>query len=306
MIDVSVIIPAYNAELFLKDCLESLLQQGFAGMEILVIDDGSTDSTPMICSSYQQKDSRIIYYRQENSGVSVARNVGIAKSKGKWLSFVDADDVVEHSAIQDLINLVETTDADVALGCSYSFSARTERRPYKVFKDLSNESFSPIRHSALWGYIFKASIIKNNNINFVPGLAFSEDRVFLYEYSIFVRKFVTTSKYVYAYRDNDVSVCKVSSPSKKFVQHINAAAALKSILGRENLDSKIKHDIKNEIKRTIDLGFHMFAYSDGLSLSVLKKAEYNFMLADGHFFVFLIKFFYWRFRYLAKKMMRKL
>ena len=158
-----------------------------------MVDDGSSDSTQQICLHYQQKDARLKYFRQKNSGVSVARNVGIDMAQGRWLVFVDADDVLEYDAIRHLIGTAESFDADVVLGSLNVIQKDLKKSLYKRFDDFENAHFLPLKHPALWGYAFKTSIIKENGVKFVPGLAFSEDRVFLYECAKFLRRFVTTS-----------------------------------------------------------------------------------------------------------------
>ena len=91
---VSIIIPAYNCEKYIFECLESVINQTYSNLEIIIIDDGSTDNTSEICQRFEKIDNRIIYTWQENSGVSKARNKGIDLAKGKYIVFIDADDKV--------------------------------------------------------------------------------------------------------------------------------------------------------------------------------------------------------------------
>ena len=89
---ISIIVPVYNTEAYLRRCLESILTQTFTDFECILIDDGSLDNCPMICDEYATKDNRIIVIHQKNSGVSIARNIGLNVAKGEWINFVDSDD----------------------------------------------------------------------------------------------------------------------------------------------------------------------------------------------------------------------
>lgn len=101
---ITVIIPAYNVEKYLPNCLDSLLQQTYKNLDIILVDDGSTDKTPIICDNYSRKDTRISVIHQKNGGVSAARLAGINIAKGDWLISVDADDRMEQDMIEKFIS----------------------------------------------------------------------------------------------------------------------------------------------------------------------------------------------------------
>lgn len=118
---VSIIVPAYNVECYLDRCLRSLIEQVYPNIEILLINDGSTDSTPEICKDWQKRDSRIRYFSKDNGGLSDARNFGIVRSKGPLLMFVDSDDVIDPKCVALLYKGLVEGDADI------SFSANLQR-----------------------------------------------------------------------------------------------------------------------------------------------------------------------------------
>ncbi len=103
---VSVIIPVYNAEKYLRECLDSVLTQTFEGFELLLINDGSTDNSGSICEEYAKSDSRVVVFHKKNNGVSAARNTGIDKSNGKFIVFVDSDDYVENATYKQLLDIL--------------------------------------------------------------------------------------------------------------------------------------------------------------------------------------------------------
>lgn len=118
---ISVIVPVYNVEMFLDRCIESLLKQNYKDEEIILVDDGSTDNSGMICERWAEKDSRIIVVHQENKGLSGARNTGISKAKGDYLAFVDSDDFVEPEYLEKMYQRIVENDADIVF-CNYRFT----------------------------------------------------------------------------------------------------------------------------------------------------------------------------------------
>ena len=116
-VTLSVVMPVYNSEKYLNEAIESVLNQSFKDLELIIIDDGSTDKSSEICQNYSNKDSRVKYVRQENSGGQVARNHGIDLAVGKYITFIDSDDYVNTNMYEMLIHNLEKNDADVSI-CS--------------------------------------------------------------------------------------------------------------------------------------------------------------------------------------------
>ena len=125
---ISVIVPVYNVENYLEKCLYSLLNQTYSNIQIVLIDDGSTDKSGKICDSYLEKDKRIVVYHTSNRGVSSARNLGLANSKGKYIYFLDPDDYLEVDALEKLHDHIEKFATDL-VQCSY----------YKNYLDKKSE-----------------------------------------------------------------------------------------------------------------------------------------------------------------------
>jgi glycosyltransferase involved in cell wall biosynthesis len=110
---ISVIIPIYNVEKYLSVCLESVINQTYQNLEIILVDDGSTDACPKICDDYATKDNRIKLIHKKNGGLSDARNIGVKHATGDLISFVDSDDVLSLYFYEKLINILEENDADI-------------------------------------------------------------------------------------------------------------------------------------------------------------------------------------------------
>lgn len=113
---ISVIIPIYNVESYLRRCLDSVLRQTYPNLEIILVDDGSPDNCPSICDEYATKDTRIIVIHKKNGGLSDARNAGLDICKGDYITFIDSDDSISHNYAEQLINVAVKNDADIAIG----------------------------------------------------------------------------------------------------------------------------------------------------------------------------------------------
>ena len=113
---VSIIVPVYNVEPYLRQCLDSVLGQTFKNFEVLLVNDGSSDSSGDICREYVEKDSRFHYFEKENGGLSDARNYGIERAQGEYLTFIDSDDFVNEKHLENLFLASRLTNADITIG----------------------------------------------------------------------------------------------------------------------------------------------------------------------------------------------
>ena len=183
---VSVIVPIYNTEKFLQNCVESILNQTFTDFELLLINDGSKDNSGAICDDYAVKDSRIRVFHKKNGGVSSARNLGLDNARGEWITFVDSDDWIEISA---LYNMLKESDADIIVG-GIHFANENTIGTFPARGKVKGEMLGPllaknIDHYSIcgpWAKLFKNKIIKDNHLRFNEKLTFSEDSVFVKTY----------------------------------------------------------------------------------------------------------------------------
>lgn len=175
---ISVIVPVYNVEEYLDCCIKSIVKQTYNELEIILIDDGSTDSSGSICDKYSKSDSRIVVIHKENGGVSSSRNAGLDNATGEYLAFVDADDYVEEQYIEKLYNACIKHSADMSICDYYDFDENKvynskDNKSYERIIDKDNllifDSKSNINGVALWNKLYKTSLFK--------GLRFPENRV---------------------------------------------------------------------------------------------------------------------------------
>ncbi len=119
---VSVIVPIYKVEEYLRECVDSIINQTYKNLEIILVDDGSPDNCGEICEEYARNDSRVTVYHKENGGLSDARNYGMARSHGEYITFVDSDDVIKENFVEALMELIHKYNADIAVSPYISFS----------------------------------------------------------------------------------------------------------------------------------------------------------------------------------------
>lgn len=213
---ISIVVPIYNCEKYLQDCIESLINQDYNNLEIILINDGSTDSSDKICKFYQKKDKRIIYYNKKNTGVSDTRNLGINSSTGKYVLFVDSDDLIESNCVSLLVKSLKKNYLSICKIKKFSinpdFKVKDTTFNKKIF-DCSKyfEIYKLNLLNPPYGRLYELSILKNNAIKFKKDLSLGEDLVFNMEYLKYVKGVVLLDNELYDYR-----VGNVSSLSQKY------------------------------------------------------------------------------------------
>lgn len=201
MVDISVIVPIYNAEKYLNKCVDSLINQTKKELEFILVNDGSTDKTEEIIKSY--KDSRIKYFKNKNQGIGKTRNFGIEKATGKYIMFLDSDDYLKNNACEILYKSVEKTDADLAICDFYKIydSGVEEKIKLLSFKPTTlrkNPSLVNEINLAPWNKLYKKELITKNKIKFVENLKY-EDAPFVIEAFSKAGKIIKVDEYLNYY-----------------------------------------------------------------------------------------------------------
>jgi len=218
---ISVIIPIYNVENYLSKCVDSVLNQTYQNLEIILVDDGSKDNCGQICDEYAQKDNRVKVVHKPNGGVSQARNVGLDNSNGEFIAFVDPDDYIEKDMLSELKQNLEDADLS-ACGCQKIFENKVIEQlkvkksvlidKQKFIKNLFYNGEHKYQYQGfLWDKLYKSKIIKQHNIRFKEEIKYNEDRLFVYEYINKCDKGVFISNYIgynYYQRDNSAMMQK--------------------------------------------------------------------------------------------------
>lgn len=189
---VSVIVPVYNAQKYLRKCLASILAQSYRDLQIILVDDGSTDQSLKICRAFAEKDRRVQVFTQENRGVSAARNLGLEHVSGKYLSFVDADDWLPRESVSRLVRALNEADAQFSVGsmyCVYPTGSFQEKlRPLTVKAGVEEQAPAKAFFSDMHYYAHVAKkmllteIVRENGICFPEGVKCGEDSCFMLDY----------------------------------------------------------------------------------------------------------------------------
>lgn len=220
----SVIVPIYNVEKYLPQCIESVLSQTFKDFELLLIDDGSPDNSGVICDDYAKKDNRIKVIHKKNEGVSVARNKGMEVATGKYIWFLDSDDFMVNSAMKSIMDFIENQhDADMITCAHYNnFSdgkLEIKYLPYPTSDKCMNRHnyyrnlyMSSGAYWAPWKNIYKKEIIDNNNLSFAADVTCAEDCDFFMRFVECANNYAFFNEPVVHYRTNrEGSVTNVMS-----------------------------------------------------------------------------------------------
>ncbi len=321
---ISVIVPVYNIENYVKRCIESIAAQTYRNIEIIVIDDGSTDSSPRLCDSFN--DDRITVIHKKNEGLGYARNTGLEVAKGKYVTFVDGDDAILENHIENMYRAIVDMQADTCL-CGFTkvygenrFVESPNVLAGKVFcnEDIMKYAFprmlgnQPGKHDKIemsaWSKMFSNEIIKKHNIRFPSEREFiSEDIIFDYEYFPFSKKVVACSDVGYLYSDNPSSLTTKYNPNRFVLQKKLTLELLKRSkeLGIENLcKGRIyntflgvaRYSIKLEEKYSYQNGYKQTKRnvkkicSDPIIGDIMSYDELKAIPIKSRFVLYLIKF----------------
>ena len=217
MAKVSIIVPVYNVEKYLRKCLDSLINQTLKDIEIICVNDGSKDNSPKILEEYAKKDNRIIVINQENAGLSVARNSGIDIAKGEYIGFVDSDDWVDLDFFEKLYYSATSNDADIAVGGIIRVTGIKKKKflnfEKETLTDNANLKFELCdvpEKSYVTNKIYKTQKLKEINLKFEEGRIF-EDCIFTPQALFYSGKIVTVPNIYYYYLRRGNSTVKQRS-----------------------------------------------------------------------------------------------
>ena len=217
---ISIITPVYNVEKYLPQCIESIIDQTFQEWELLLIDDGSTDSSGFICDKYATKDKRIRVLHKSNSGQADSRNIALQMARASRIGFVDSDDWIESSMFETLYNILEDNKSDIAV-CGYFFDYKNDRTAFnnsgKTQILTSTDALNliiedKIIKSFLWDKLYRKSVIQE----LPPKSFYYEDYSTLFKWFMHAQKVAFCQKSLYHYRQRKSSTDNDGDPKKKY------------------------------------------------------------------------------------------
>lgn len=234
---ISVVVPIYNTESYLKKCVDSIINQTYTNIEIILVDDGSIDNSGKICDEYEKKDNRIRVLHKKNEGVSSARNKGIEEASGEYIGFVDSDDYIESTMYEKLLNSIINNKTDIAI-CNYS-----SNNEFDLKKNIlsQQEMFDLILDKDKFrGYtcnkIYKVELLKE--IKFNTDISLCEDLLFNCEYFIKCKNMSVVNEKLYNYIKREKSAC--GTFLEKHFSVIEAYKKIEEIYTKHSKDNLLK------------------------------------------------------------------
>ena len=271
---LSIIIPVYNGETYLDDCIKSVSRQSFYDIEIICVDDGSTDKSPTILDQWSQLDNRLKIIHKQNSGVSSSRNVGLRNATGRFVTFVDADDLVRDDIYSVSQKIIDHNNLDILI---FAFESIPNKQIVKTgfptdqvlsYHQLFSSNTRIQSKNALcynWRFVFRMDILKDNNIYFDEKISIGEDMVFNIEAICHSKRIMVIDEPLYLYRRNNPN----SAMSKGY---------------KSGLEDSLNRMYQHKLRQINDynLGIHHSYVAD---LAVYTVSVYLRMLLDNMYYL---------------------
>lgn len=278
---ISIIVPVYNVEKYLRQCLDSIIVQTFTDWECILVDDGSKDNSSSICDEYAHNDNRFKVFHKKNGGVSSARNLGLAEANGNYICFLDSDDRMKPELLRTCTGKIGYSD--ILIFGFERFGCRTDKMILKDLKVSGKEECKSFLYKLKengetseffcfpWNKLYKRDLLIDHNIQFPTDISLREDEIFAYRYLPYVESIVTISDILVEYNDE---------PSGLSAKKINP---LKSLALANHLIQQTKCDNSNFSKNI--LFFRAMVYMEDALIntaSFTKKREIARMMIDRY------------------------
>ena len=322
---VSIVVPIYNSEKYLKKCIDSIINQTYANIEIILINDGSTDNSAYICEYYSKKDSRVQVIHTNNMEVSNARNTGIKHANGQFIQFVDSDDYIDANMTETLLKKMNSQDVDITI-CGLKRRYKNKLLLLKFHKSgsFTTEQFvienlaviSDLIIGSPCNKLYKTNIIKKNNIIFDTSIDYAEDLIFNYRYLKKTFKVAVLPDCLYNYNTNSESLATrfredcfdnfnyVCRQTRKFLEEYSISKENTNIINNKFANiyiALINHLYRSdstlskiETRKIIEKEF----YFDKEKADMIDKAKFDKLYFNIIWFLvkrkyyFLLEFFY--------------
>lgn len=240
---ISIVVPIYNTEKYLERCINSILNQSYSNIELILVDDGSTDGSGEICDRLAYKDKRVKVIHTKNNGLSKARNIGIEHSTGSYIAFVDSDDYIHEDMYNDMVKIIKNNDVDIVY-CNY-LEGSLDKYRFNKYKDLKIDIFDSkkilelsykkesSKYLVVWNKLIKKQII--NDIKFDEDIKIGEDHIFCNKIYNKAKKIgYINNQYYYYYRGNENSVCNDNKNIEKRMDQIRSYIKEYKYFSKEN------------------------------------------------------------------------
>lgn len=246
---ISIIISAYNIEQYISRCLDSVINQSYKNIDIVVVNDGSTDNTLNIIKDYSKKDNRINIINQDNKGLIEARKSGYKYSKGKYILFIDGDDWISHKAIEVLVKYIKEKRADIInYKCIYEYDNKKQLLDwdktigeFNEYEYLKECLLGKVKHN-IWSQFIRKGFIEENKIRFPNNISYGEDLALTISLAINKPKVIVINEYLYHYYQRN------SSLSNKISKSILEIGKATEFIKQELINYKIYEKFREEFE----------------------------------------------------------
>ena len=317
---LSIIIPIYNTRSYLPRCLDSILSQSYTDFELLLVDDGSTDTSGAICEAYAQKDTRIKVFHKENGGICAARNTGLDHAQGEWIYQMDSDDELIPDGLQTLMDCI-SEDVDVVMGGYEQYDL--DGNLIETEKDHATLTLSRRdsllvlfpEHSLYYSYLgyvwirlFRNRIIQDHTLRFDITVRIKEDTLFVTQYlckSNGKTRFTTTPVYRYIAQKNSEMNSLLTTYNPKYVCSFEAVLKMYSAIRQlPELDRQLSMAAKHEIVRRVYLIKDHMQHHNVVDKKCLSKLKRKAIKEVG--LLYYLEYQYDRDKRRAKKYLKRL
>lgn len=296
---ISIIVPVYKVEQYLMRCLDSIREQTYPNLEIILVDDGSPDNCGMICDDYVKKDSRIQVIHKQNAGLGMARNSGLEVATGKYVVFVDSDDWLKPNMVQTLVTAAQQYSAEMVI-CGYSVVPQngiprecpvckdTER--YEGTEQIYQKILAPIigpkwingaedvQEMCVWTNLYSMDLIRKYNLRFVNEREYlSEDYFFNISYITKAQTIVRVPELLYCYRYNETSLSNTFRPNRVKLMNNLIGSAIE-LLRAEGIYDRMSDRLKRTYMKK--LRHNLMLISEAKITKQEKKLQYEYALRN--------------------------
>lgn len=291
---LTFIIPVYNIERDLPSCLDSILSQSFQDYELILIDDGSTDSSGRICDDYSLIDNRVKVYHQKNAGVSAARNLGLEKARGKWICFVDGDDMLYPNSVEVVLREANKGEVEMIIARShiftngevkserYSFDESFFNRTYSGYELIVEKSY---KRGSVCGCVFKREFLRTNELGFPLGLKIGEDSIFISLVHLYLQNAAFIDQKFYLVNEREDSASRTWTFEKLVNMKGNIQFLDRYIRERPGLQNYQKHildySIYGVVSSVFNSLFHCFSVKNHINICISIQKEIKRKLDTG-------------------------
>lgn len=291
-VEISVVIPVYNVEKYLEECLDSVINQSFKNIEIICINDGSTDNSLNILNKYSKLDERIIIINQDNKGLGATRNVGIEKAVGKYIFFLDSDDYIDLTTLEELYHTCETKKLDFTLCQVKNYDenndtyfteklfdlpvlAKTVKDKVFNYKDIGEVILT--FNVVAWNKLYNLNFLRKINARFPENILF-EDNIFFWKVLFNAKRIYFYQKHFYIYRRRDLSI--TTKGNKDLIDTIKVHNEVNNIFREYGLFEKYKRFLYNKKIGLIFIRYNQIQDEYKELFYKMMKEDYSIMINE--------------------------